>query len=239
MLPSFFYLLVMGASPSSYENLPGNILVVGIIISIIFLFQSYQEENSQLKAFNISAILTGCFFIWGPVILFLPLFWYGLYKFRALNLKSFLASLIGILTAFLFLFSWSMYKNDINIFLNEIPNEFSFDFQINYLSIPEWVALVSLIILLAITKVNSLLARSSEKVRTSSFINFLYLMFAYTLILFFVFFNWKANLTPILFAISSMVMSQYFSSTAKKFTMYLLMFCILLPILIFFWKILT
>ncbi|MDR1369347.1 MAG: DUF6427 family protein, partial [Dysgonamonadaceae bacterium] len=107
MLPTVFFLLMSGTSPLFYTEWKGSVIAAGVLVCLICLFASYQKPNSQLNALNIGLILTLCSFVWPPVWFLFPLFWYGFYEFQCLNIKTFFASIIGIITVYLFAFVWA------------------------------------------------------------------------------------------------------------------------------------
>ena len=98
-LPLLFFLLLECSNPELTSELRiGNILVPVILLSIALLYSTYQNIRPQNQAFTFSLLITAGFLFWTPLIFFLPIFWIGLYQTRALNSKTFFASIIGIIT---------------------------------------------------------------------------------------------------------------------------------------------
>ena len=98
-LPMLFFLLFECTNPELTTGLRiGNILVPIILLSIALLYSTYQSIHPQNQAFTFSLLITIGFLFWTPLIFFLPLFWIGLYQTRALGLKTFLASITGVVT---------------------------------------------------------------------------------------------------------------------------------------------
>ncbi|WP_455498024.1 hypothetical protein [Coprobacter sp.] len=100
-LPLLFFLLLECSNPELTTELRiGNILVPVILLSVALLYSTYQNPYPQNRSFTFALLISIGSLFWLPFIFFLPLFWIGLYLTRALNWKSFFASLIGVVTIF-------------------------------------------------------------------------------------------------------------------------------------------
>jgi hypothetical protein len=175
LLPAFFYLLFAGAFPHYFEDWRGSLLAFDILLCFYALFATYQHRDSQLNAFNISILLTLGSFLWTPMLYFFPLFWYGLYRFKSLNLRTFLASLTGFVIIYLFIFTWSIYKNDEAIFFNSLP---VFDLQWHFdwkeITLRERIVSGYLTFLFILAGSEIFMSGISEKVRAVTTLSFLY-----------------------------------------------------------------
>ena len=236
-LPPFFYLLLVGADSMFYESFIGSVAAFCIMLCFFFLFHTYQHSHSQALSLNISIILTLGSLLWTPLLLFFPLFWYGFYKFKSLTIKTFLASLIGYVVVYLFILAWSVYKSDWNIFISQLP-EFRnlFEIQPFSFSLREWYILGFIIILYILLSFNLFMPSISEKIRTISFLRYLYFFALVLLIIFFFKTDWKSDWFLILYIPISLLISHYFSVTNKKATMYLMVLTILFFIGMFVWQ---
>ena len=106
-LPAIFFMLFTASNPVLYYNLAATISAFAMVLCLVISFKNYHNPKSQTSSFNIALILTaGSVFCWQPLLFFIPLFWIGFWWFRAFNARSFFASLLGILTVYLFLFTW-------------------------------------------------------------------------------------------------------------------------------------
>ena len=98
-LPILFFLLFECSNPELTTTLRiGNLLVPIILLSTALLYSTYQSIRPQNQSFTFSLLITAGSLLWSPLIFFLPLFWIGLYQTRSLNLKSFCASVVGVIT---------------------------------------------------------------------------------------------------------------------------------------------
>ncbi len=227
-LPVLFYLLFTGTNPSLYSELTGSIVAFCVVLCLIFLFASYQEPQSQIQSLNVSLVLTLGSFLWSPVLLFFPLFWYGFYRFRSFNARVFFAGLTGIFIIYLFVFAWSLYRNDWTVFLSRLPhwNEMWIS-GIPSLCQKEWIIAGFLFILYVVSGTNLFLSGISEKIRTVSFLSYLYIIVFVGFVFLLLQSEWKETWALIVYAPLSFVLAHFFTLSTKKITAYLLIVCML------------
>ncbi|MBR4380475.1 MAG: hypothetical protein IKP48_04385 [Bacteroidaceae bacterium] len=89
------FMILIGVSPKIHAIYEGNIVALCFLASLFLYFSSFQLERT-------SGLLFHAFMIWGvacllvPILVWLiPLIWYACFKFRGLNIKSFIASIFG------------------------------------------------------------------------------------------------------------------------------------------------
>jgi hypothetical protein len=217
LLPAFFYVLLVGTNPLFFYDLRGSISALLFVSCLAFLFQSYHNPLSQWNILSISSILTLGSFYWAPLLLTFPLFWQGMYRFQVLNRKNCMACLTGIAMIFLFLFAWSVYKNDLTIFERTLSGwSAAYDFRFGFPSIRGWVKIAFLIFLLTLSGIRIFTAGVSEKMQTT---NILYFLFMLTGILFFALLlqsQWTPEWLLILYIPISLLVAHYFTHSSKE-----------------------
>ncbi|MDR0799431.1 MAG: hypothetical protein LBN18_06710 [Dysgonamonadaceae bacterium] len=235
LLPAVFYLLLMGAGASSFENWDICIASVCMLFCLFFLFASYQQVYSQGSALNIALILTVGSFAWPPLLWFFPVFWYGMYQFKSLNFRSFFASLIGFLVVYLFIFTWSVYSNDLSFFWNNLPDwQDLIQIQSFYFTIGEYVLLGYLVILLISSGFNIFISRISEKIKVLKTLSFLYLVCILVFVALFLQPNGKDEWFAIHCMTLSFLVSDLFTVADKKATTWGMFITILFLVTLFF-----
>ncbi|MDR3060905.1 MAG: DUF6427 family protein, partial [Dysgonamonadaceae bacterium] len=199
ILPALFYLLMTGGTPLFYTAWQGSIAAFGVLICLIYLFGSYQKPASQLNALNIGLILTFCSFVWPPVLLLFPFIWYCFYAFRSLNFRTFFATIIGIMTVYLFVFAWNIYHGGIRNFFEMLPQWQEFlvihPFSLDSLDI---LVFVLLAVLFVISGFDIFVSGLSEKIRARTYLKYLYLTTICITVVMNLQSEWKANWTLIL-----------------------------------------
>ncbi len=236
ILPAFFFLLFTQTDTRNDENLMGIISVLVIALCLIFAFKSYRNTESQMSSFNVALLLTlGSVLCWNPLVFFIPLFWLGFYILRSFSIKSFAASLIGILTIYFFFSAWCLYQENWNLFIEKLPQikQLS-DIRFINLSIMDWIVFSVFFILLIISGINILMVGISEKIQTAMFLRVLLLFAGVTLILSFFFSSMTKNLKLIGFVPFSYIFARYFTLSEKKYNIILLSIIILFFIFRFF-----
>ncbi len=234
VFPSLFFLLFCGANPLFFYSITASIVSFGIMLCLFSLYRSYQAEYTQDSSFNIALIIGVCSLLWPPVLFLIPVFWIGAYWFQAFNAKSFFASIIGILTVLLFVTAWSVYKNDWNFLLDQVPSwkELLF-FTLPDFSLKDWIITALIILLMIISGMNFLLFSHQEKIRTRRYFYFLYIFAIYTCLMMIMQNSEKVSWAQIACLPCSMVVAHYFALVEKKLSLYLFIISIVLLIVLY------
>ena len=102
LLPFLFYALLTSTNPDFFPLKSTSVGVFCLILALYQLFTSYHDPDATDKAYNASLIISIGSLLWIHILWFLPLFWLGMYNFRTLNIRTFVASLFGISTVYCF-----------------------------------------------------------------------------------------------------------------------------------------
>jgi len=223
-LPAIFYLLFIGINPVFYNDLKGSVAALCTVLCFYFLFASYQNPKSQINAMNISILLVLGSLLWSPLLFFFPVFWVGFHRFQCFNGRVFFANLTGFVIVYLFIFTWSVFQGDKNIFLSLLPD---FDwlftpFQLNF-NILEWITYGVTLLICIIVGIYLFFIYISEKVWTIAALSYLYLSAFFTFIFLSVRSEYKSSLGLICFAPVALLTGHFFSRANKKGIQYLLL----------------
>jgi len=227
-LPALFYLLFTGINPVFYNDLKGSVAALCLVLCYYFLFASYQKPESQINAMNISILLVLGSLLWSPLLIFFPVFWIGLYRFQCFNMRVFFANLTGFVIVYLFIFTWSVFQGDKNIFFSLLPNfewlltAYKLDF-----TILEWITYGFILLVYIISGVYLFFIYISEKVWTIAALSYLYLSAFFTFIFLFARSEHKSSLGLICFVPVAILAGHFFSRSNKKGIQYLLLLFIL------------
>ena len=239
-LPAFFYLLFTGTIPDLYSDLSGSVSAVCILLCIFFLFASYQQERSQGYSLNIALILTMGSFLWAPLLYFFPVFWLGMYQLRSLNFRSFIASLLGFITIYLFAFTWNFHQGTLAAFFQENP-DWQALIHIQPLGFDLWECLIIgfLAMLFLLSGGGIFVSSVSEKVKTVKALRFLYVVCALIFILLLLQNDWKEEWFSILCVPLSLLVTHLFALTEKTIVRWLMLVAILFFLGMLGWQQLT
>lgn len=228
LLPTLFYLLFIGSNPIFYNDLKGSLAALCFVLSYCSLFYSYQKPQSQVNALNISLLLVLGSLVQPSLLFFFPVFWIGFFYFQCFNLRVFLASLTGFVIVYLFIFTWSFYKQDINIFLTLLPSaDAMFFIRKPDLSILEWINCGIIVLMYFIVGIYLIFFNISERVWAISAINFFF--FSTFIISIFYFLQSESRTTwgLIMYVPIAFLSTYFFSRTNKRSLQYLLLFIFL------------
>ena len=168
-------LLLAAACPAVHLCPAGDVSAAAFLLAVYCLFGGYHRHHSSGYLFRSFAFL-GAGSLAVPQLTFLtPLFWAGAYGLRALNLRSFLASLIGWFFPYWFLLGHAYFYGDMELFLapfRELSRFSASDFTFRT---DEAVTLGFLFALFALSGVHHLLTAFNDKISTRSYLYFLIL----------------------------------------------------------------
>ncbi|MDR1918932.1 MAG: hypothetical protein LBQ65_04715 [Tannerellaceae bacterium] len=186
LLPFLLYVLFISTNPSFF---PLNSTSLGIFCLILALYQlltSYHDTGAIQKTFNAAFFIGVGSLLWVHILWFLPIFWWGMYNFKVLNLRTFLASLTGAAVIYWFLLGWCVWTRDYTPFTVPfasllragLPDDFSSSRLI------DWMHILYVAFLTVIGIVNILVHEHDDTLRTRRFLFFLIILAAASSVLF-------------------------------------------------------
>ncbi len=237
MLPTIFYLLMTASCPLFYTEWKGSVAAAGILVCLVYLFASYQKADSTKNAFNIGMTLTLCSLVFPPVLLLFPLFWYGFYSFQSFNFKTFFATTIGMIIVYLFAFVWNIYSSGAENFFGSF---FHYqDFWVMHpfsLNIQDFLVFGLLFVLFVIAGFKIFVSGLSEKIRTGSYLKYLYFFSICIVIALVLQSEWKICWSLLIYVPLSFILSHFFTLSTKKITSWMLVFVILFFFGMYVWQ---
>lgn len=115
-LPFLLYALFISTNPDFFPLKSTSVGIFCLILAMYQLFTSYHDTKAVDKAFNAALFIGIGSLLWIHILWFFPLFWLGMYHFKALSLRTFLASLMGICTVYWFILGWCLFEWDFTPF---------------------------------------------------------------------------------------------------------------------------
>ncbi len=216
-IQSSIYFIIIAFCPELHPLHVGNVAALCMVISIYFLFQSYQKTQSSGILFN-SWFFLGLSSLLFPQLLFLvPLYLLGAYNFQSLNFKSFFAGIIGLMLPFWFLLGYAFSFNHIELFYRPFQNLCTFA-PINFFTLKTaQIATTGFIIFIfIIALIHSLVTGWQDKIRTRSYLNFLSLMGICLLVLLCLQPQHFISIFPLLLVSFSFLAGHFFALTSNR-----------------------
>lgn len=187
-LPFLFYAFLSSTNPHFFPLKASSVAVFCLILALYQLFISYHDPDSTDKAFNATLLIGIGSLLWIHILWFVPLFWIGMYNFRCLSPRTWLASLLGLCTIYWFVLGWCVYANDFTPF----STPFHTLLKIRPLSIIgsnwiDWLQILLLALFTLIASLNILTHEYDDNLRTRQFLSFLILSFVWSFAQFFLY----------------------------------------------------
>jgi hypothetical protein len=115
-LPFMLYLLLVSTNAGLLPIREVFPALLCLVFAVYGLFCAYRSPESKGDIFNTGVLIGLAGLFLPPVCWLLPLFWSGMYRLRILDTRTFMASLLGMITVFWFVLAWCVWKHDFLIF---------------------------------------------------------------------------------------------------------------------------
>ncbi|MDD2799422.1 MAG: hypothetical protein PHV20_12590 [Bacteroidales bacterium] len=236
-LPFFMAGMILATSSFILGNIAEGLSTLFIILAISSLFTSYQQHRAEKQAFDIALFLSLASMLWLKTILLLPVFWMGMYMMKTFNLRSFAASLIGIITPYWFAFFYFAYIQDYTPLLNHFTSMIDFHLiDITVTPIYTWIHLGITLMATLFSIGHTIFSSFTDKIRTRSYLNFLFIVLLSSYILFIIDFGNSGAALYLIYLISAFLISHLFASVRGRFSSILFHTLFFTYILIYLWS---
>lgn len=170
LLPLFLNMLLISTNLNFFPLTPATFGVFFMIIAINRLFMSYHQPEDKSAAFNASFVIALGSLLWIHILWFIPLFWHGMYRFRTLTIRTFLASLLGMITVYWFQLGWCVWTKDFTPF-EIFPSLFKIQFlSLEYTDWINWLEIFGVAFITLIAIMNIISHDSDDNQRTRQYL---------------------------------------------------------------------
>ncbi|KAA6344308.1 hypothetical protein EZS27_008044 [termite gut metagenome] len=210
-LSASLFFLFLSAWPGSYILCAGDVATFAFLLSIYYLFESYQQHKSSGYLFH-SALFTGIGSVFYPQLTyFIPVLIVGAYSFRSLNIRSFFALLIGWSVPYWFLFGYAFPAQNMNLFYQPFIELVNFQsVRFDYFQTWELITLGYIFCLCIISAVHSYITSFRDKIRTRLYLRFFILLTACIFLFIFLQPAQYVNLLPLLLVGTSILVGHLY-----------------------------
>ena len=159
-----------------------------LILAIYQLFTSYHDPYAKSNAYNAALLIGIGSLLWVHILWFIPIFWIGMYNFRTLNIRTFIASLLGVGTVYWFLLGWCVWFRDFTPFTVPFAGLFKIRFLIaTGIGLLDWIAIAAVALLTAVSAINIITHEYEDVLRTRQFLSFLIVLSVWAFALYFIY----------------------------------------------------
>ena len=169
------YFLLVTVCPGMHLLYIGDIVALGSLISIYFLFKSYQQAQAAGYLFY-SFFFIGAGSILFPQLTILSVLWLlEAYRFQSLTPRSFCGALLGWMLPYWMLFGHAFFYNEMELFYRPFNQLLAFGeiFNLQILQPWELAILGYLLVMFIVSAVHCIAAGFEDKIRTRAYLQFL------------------------------------------------------------------
>ncbi|MDF9831101.1 hypothetical protein [Parabacteroides sp. PF5-6] len=235
-LPLLLFALLSSTNPNFFPLKATSIGVFCMLLAIYQLFTSYHDPFSMVRTFKTALLIAFGSLFWVHILWFLPLFWIGMYNFRSLTPKTFISSVLGVLTVYWFVLGWAVWEMDFSLFTTSLVSLSDFGFTHFDLEgrWADWLSLIYTVILVVIAFANIRTHEHEDSLRSRQFLSFLMLFFVWALVLFCVYENSSGEFVHLASMPAAILYAHLFTSRRNRYTFGLFLLTIVFyPILLF------
>ena len=211
------YFLLVTVCPGMHLLYIGDIVALGSLISIYFLFKSYQQAQAAGYLFY-SFFFIGAGSILFPQLTILSVLWLlEAYRFQSLTPRSFCA-LLGWMLPYWMLFGHAFFYNEMELFYRPFNQLLAFGeiFNLQILQPWELAILGYLLVMFIVSAVHCIAAGFEDKIRTRAYLQFLIDLTLFLFLLIALQPIYCSALLPLLIISNSILIGHFFVLTNSK-----------------------
>ena len=130
------FLILTCLYPEAFASLSGGFTQLAFIVSILLLFNTYQDRLSTGKTFYAFLCIGLCSLKFVHILFLAPVFWLLMEtQLQSLSLRTLSASIIGLITPYWFLALWFIYIQDFTLVWQHFALLGTFEFPYDYTQI--------------------------------------------------------------------------------------------------------
>ena len=212
------YFLLVTVCPGMHLLYIGDIVALGSLISIYFLFKSYQQAQAAGYLFY-SFFFIGAGSILFPQLTILSVLWLlESYRFQSLTPRSFCGALLGWMLPYWMLFGHAFFYNEMELFYRPFNQLLAFGevFHLPILQPWELAILGYLLVMFIVSAVHCIAAGFEDKIRTRAYLQFLIDLTLFLFLLIALQPIYCSALLPLLIISSSILIGHFFVLTNSK-----------------------
>ena len=227
-LPILIFLLLLGTWNQTHAMIGSHLVLTLFILALYYFFNMSRDRKASEEAFMGSFLISLSSLLINPMIFIIPLCWIGFVMFQSFSLRTFLASLFGMIAPWIFYLSIVyMLQPDFNIY-HLFNLNFNSELSISNFSLPEIIYAISISLIMIISIVEMYSITNSDAINTRNKLDFLLFLLVSLVILSFIFRNQFISFLPIIALVYSLLISHPMTLKQNNFNGILfLIFCVI------------
>jgi hypothetical protein len=227
-LPILIFLLLLGTWNQTHAMIGSHLVLTLFILALYYFFNMSRDRKASEEAFMGSFLISLSSLLINPMIFIIPLCWIGFVMFQSFSLRTFLASLFGMIAPWILYLSVAfMLQPDFNIY-HLFNLNFNSELSISNFSLPEIIYAISISLIMIISIVEMYSITNSDAINTRNKLDFLLFLLVSLVILSFIFRNQFISFLPIIALVYSLLISHPMTLKQNNFNGILfLIFCMI------------
>lgn len=229
LLPILFYVLFISTNTDFLPLKSTSFGVLFLILAVYFLFNTYHNDRDKQNLFNAALSIAIGSLLWVHMLWFIPLLWYGMYKFRSFTPQTALATLLGVIVVYWIILNYSYWTDDYRPFVVLAESLF----KIRPLGIignnwTDWIVISYMIILILLASAHILAHEYEDNLRTREYLSFLIILAIYSFALYFLYEQSSEEFLQIAYFPISILAAHFFTVVKNRATYWLFHVSVLL-----------
>jgi len=222
-----FFVLLMSTHAGLLPFKEVTLVLLCMVLVIYALFNVYQQPEATGKMFNAGVYLGIAGLFMPQALWFVPLLWMGMYQFLTLSYRSFVASLLGVLTIYWIVLGWCVWTHDYSMFTLIYSSLKEVDFLSVFLSFRYYqLGFFIVLLLVFVAFFHIKMDAMNNRVRVRQMLSFLIYMSIWSLALVCIY-SADADAFIVLFYLPVSIIMAYFFENLKARFRFLLFYLVL------------
>lgn len=218
LLPFFLYVLIMGCNPNVHSFSPA--YVGSFVLLFVFwqLFECYHGASPIKQCFNMGALLALGSMVCVELILFIFPMWIGMQRLNVFNVRTFFASLFGLLCPFFVVGAVLYVFYDIDMAITAVWNSISLEYLTFNFTVSSLIYLGAIFVCMVVSIIYAILHSVGNRMHVVRMQGVISICFFLCFVLFFLM-PGKPDITfPLLAMFAALSLSNYFTMQRSLFS---------------------
>lgn len=227
-LPILVFMILMSAWTETHILNQSHIALTLFIVSLFYFFNMSKDTKGVEQAFMGSFAIGIASLLINPLIFLMPFYWIGILMFQSFSMRTFLASVFGLLCPWILYLSTYVYLYPNDNLLLALNADLILGLDLTVLPITNIVYIASLCIVLLIGILGVFTNTHGDAIQTRTRLNFLVLLLFALSIITVIYSQEAALFLPLLALIYALLVSHAFTLKENNFySITFIVFCIL------------